>query len=555
MIVYQGTDCIEPSDDGRLRLECWQTYVLEIEREVVLPGALRPEPLPHRAGEPFRWRINFGDYVGRLVLDGTDILISSKKLDEDGFDALLRSITNRVAELPFDYGTPTFVPFAREAIDGRDLLYHAFLYLRWAFSYATPSLGEVWADICTAPHRQLVREERVVPVWEARSVSPRMLERVASDSSNWVSVAGNPLLMANPLARALTVGGVPHLPMEVTEPCVRSRIDTAENRFVKYFVALALDLVEQARELLAVRLCDASLQRQAAGLAQKLREMASTDWLKEVGDLERFPAHSQVMQKRFGYRDILLHYLALVLASRYPVAAADITRIVETKSASLLYEYWTFFELAETLGDLLGEPTEAVKTTESSPLSSALTEGIKLTFPAAAKGAENNHPVELWYNRSFSRSSTAWSRSYSVPLRPDITLRVGDRLHLFDAKFRVDQFKILEEETMAEDEAESSGVVIRGWFKHADIHKMHAYKDAIGGNAGRVASVWVLYPGDKFRFFGEDGTWLENTEALEALLPAVLLRGVGAVPMVPGETGKAGQLASVLRLCADAHLQ
>jgi hypothetical protein len=50
------------------------------------------------------------------VLDGIDILVSSKKLDEDGFDALLRSITSRVAELPFDFSTPTFVPFARAGV-------------------------------------------------------------------------------------------------------------------------------------------------------------------------------------------------------------------------------------------------------------------------------------------------------------------------------------------------------------------------------------------------------------------------------------------------------
>jgi predicted component of viral defense system (DUF524 family) len=49
-------------------------------------------------------------------------------------------------------------------------------------------------------------------------------------------------------------------------------------------------------------------------------------------------------------------------------------------------------------------------------------------------------------------------------------------------------------------------LVTRGWFKHADILKMHAYKDAIGIPAGQVASVWVLYPGTEFRFFAEDGT-------------------------------------------------
>lgn len=568
MLVYRDTIRVEPDDDGRLRLECWVPYVLETETPVDLPGALGADPLPRGDGEPFRWRINFGDYVGRLVLDGIDILVSSKKLDEDGFDALLRSITSRVAELPFDFSTPTFVPFAREALGGRDLLYHAFLYLRWAFAYASPSLGEIWAAVSAAPHLQLVREERVTPLWEARSVSPRMLERIATDSSNWVPVGGEPLLAANSLARALTVGGVPHLPAHVTEPCVKSCLDTAENRFAKYFVGLALDLVEQARDLLAERLCDASLQAQAAELANRLREMASADWLEEVGDFDRFPAHSQVMQKRFGYRDVLRHYLALVLASRYPLAAAAITRIVETKSASLLYEYWTFFELAESLGDLLGDPIEAVRTTESDPFSSVLKEGIRLTFPpvggaafamatsgahgTGAPGTASGRAVELWYNRSFSRSAPVGARSYSVALRPDICLRVGDRLHLFDAKFRVDQFEIPDDAVAAEDEAEARGTVTKGWFKHADIHKMHAYKDAIGGADGRVASVWVLYPGSEFRFFGEDGTRWESAEALARAVSTTELRGVGAVPMVPGEElQRSGALSAMLRAVVD----
>jgi predicted component of viral defense system (DUF524 family) len=244
----------------------------------------------------------------------------------------------------------------------------------------------------------------------------------------------------------------------------------------------------------------------------------------------------------------------LVLASRYPLAAADITRIVETKSASLLYEYWAFFELAEALGDLIGEPVEAVKTTEevtrNGPFASELREGIKLTFPpvaaaglpggpaarsarGAAAGAGAGCSIELWYNLSFSRSAAAGARSYSVPLRPDICLRVGDQIHLFDAKFRVEQFEIPEPEAIAEEEAESRGTVTQNWFKHADIHKMHAYKDAIGGDAGRVASVWVLYPGDQFRFYREDGTRVESADGLAAL-PAGALRGVGAVPMRPG---------------------
>ena len=49
--------------------------------------------------------------------------------------------------------------------------------------------------------------------------------------------------------------------------------------------------------------------------------------------------------------------------------------------------------------------------------------------------------VRLVYNQRFSRSRRGQRHSYSVPLIPDIALRVPDgpnaSLHLFDAKFRV----------------------------------------------------------------------------------------------------------------------
>lgn len=524
MIVWHEGAIISSSDDERLTLRCWTTYVVESVEEMGIPRSLRPELLPRASGEPFRYRVNFGDYIGRLTLDGVDVTVCSPKLDEEGFDALLGQITSRVAELPFDFGSPTFVPFAREALQGRDLLHHALLYLRWAAWYTTPSLGELWASVCAEPHRQLIREVRTVPLWEARTVSPRTLEGIVADSSTWCPVAGNTRLAATDLARSLNVGGTAYLPATVTEPSVRTSVDTAENRFVKHFLELASDLVDRVASLLGTQPSDSSLQRDAVSLAQELRTMAGTAWLSEVGEMQRFPSHSQVMQKRFGYREILRHYLALVLASRYPLAAADISRIVETKSASTLYEYWTFFEFAEALGGLLGRPTEAVKTTESSPFSSSLSEKIKLTFPSTSTGL----PVELWYNRTFSRSGSA-SHSYSVSLRPDITLRVGSNLHLFDAKFRVDQFDISVDESIAEEEAEARGTVTRGWFKHADIHKMHAYKDAIGREGERVESVWVLYPGTEFAFFGEDGRKVESA----AELPEAP-RGVGAIPMMPG---------------------
>ena len=97
--------------------------------------------------------VNFDDYVGTLELGGSTISVRTSKLDADGFDALLREITARCATLPFDYQSPTLIPYERTALDERDLLYHAFTYLRWAIDDASPSLLEVlawWRAILTA---------------------------------------------------------------------------------------------------------------------------------------------------------------------------------------------------------------------------------------------------------------------------------------------------------------------------------------------------------------------------------------------------------------------
>ena len=159
--------------------------------------------------------------------------------------------------------------------------------------------------------------------------------------------------------------------------------------------------------------------------------MQQAPFLRDVGDMCSFPAHSQVLQKRAGYRELLLHYHALSLASRYPISAADLTRIIETKSASLLYEYWCYFEMAELLSRLGLKPLQGLPV-GGGEMAASLTEGIRLVYEGG---------VELHYNRSFSRRNATW-RSYSVPLRPDIVLKVGDTLHLFDAKFRIDSWNV-----------------------------------------------------------------------------------------------------------------
>lgn len=505
-------ESVVPGPDGRVLLWCWQEYLFESNVAPALPDSCVARRLPDEGGG---WRalVNFGDYVGLLELAGGLCEIRSRKLDSEGFDALLIEISARIANLPFDVNSPTFVPFSRDVTDERDRLYQAFVYLRWAMWSGSPSLVESWATIAADPHRVLVREERRETPWDARGVTPRTLERIASHPEDWVPLAAGSPLASTALARALTDdAGRAHFPREVSEVVAEQTLDTPENRFARHFLGVAHELVERFLVVLGQQAAvDQGLLADAGQLAQELRAMQQSPFLREVGDLRTFPAQSQVLQKRTGYRELLLHFHALSLASRYPISAEDLTRIIETKSASLLYEYWCYFEMAEQLRRLGLRPLLGIPV-GGGEMSAALNEGIKLVFEGG---------VELHYNRSFSRSNPHWA-SYSVPLRPDIVLKVGETLHLFDAKFRIEGWAVEESEVeaVAAENDDRAGRATPLWWKNADIHKMHAYKDALGCEGARVATVRVLYPGTESVFY-EDGCG----------------GGVGAVPLRPGVVG------------------
>ena len=169
--------------------------------------------------------------------------------------------------------------------------------------------------------------------------------------------------------------------------------------------------------------------------------------------------------------------------------------LLELKNIALLYELWTFFRLVHEISAALGSPPVR---------SGRLASDLFQTAFAAGGTFEWDPGVRLVYNQRFSRSRRGQRHSYSVPLIPDIALRIPDGpnagLHLFDAKFRVQA--LTDVGLAADDKDDDEKAAERaGSFKRADLYKMHAYRDAIPD----ARSVWILYPGGEFRFFGVPG--------------------------------------------------
>lgn len=505
-------------------LDCWAAYVFVSDEPLDLPAIVASQR-PGVAEERYEYDVNFQDFIGVRHVGGEVVRVTSAKLDDRGFDRLLADITASVANLPFDFQVPTFVPHERVSAQNEDVLYHAFAYLRWAMCEAKPSLSELLARISADPHRQLVHCERTVTLDRARRMGPREISRLACAKS-WRALEPDGGLADTALARrAAELRGAPALPERARETIRVETVDTPENRFVKYFLSWLEALTERVQVVLSSSM-DEATRDQAVRLRQEVGRLSQASWLSEVKQMRAFPASSQVMQRKHGYRELLGHYLSLAMASRYPISGEDLRRILEVKSASALYEYWVFFEVVRSVERTLGfAPTQGAPADVSDQVRVHLNHGVSVRF--------GDH-VEVVYNRGFAGDHpTAKFGSYSLNLRPDVLLRVGDELYVFDAKFRVERAAGWKPATQEETEevemleGDSTDGVAR-WFKAADIHKMHTYRDAVRHSGGlHVSSAWAIYPGNEFRFYSD----MKGRVVLDDIPDD--LEGVGAIPLEP----------------------
>ena len=101
-------------------------------------------------------------------------------------------------------------------------------------------------------------------------------------------------------------------------------------------------------------------------------------------------------------------------------------------------------------------------------------------------------------------------------------MREGDRLHVFDAKYRLDRFDAEERDS---DDAPAT-------YKRADLYKMHTYRDAISG----LRTAFVVYPGSEFVFFERNGGRRARPGDV------VSADGVGALPLRPADHNPATSL-------------
>ena len=487
---------VEQDASGAFLVHDQRRYVILSPKPLVAHGqVLKVQPL----SDGLRGSLYFENYVGLAEIGGLRFRVQHSKLTEEAFTRMLDGVVSDAADLAFDYGSPTALPFARHDLAAStDVLYHALAYLRHIMRRADGEdrlLGH-FLQIARHPHRRMEPEPRWLPIARATDVGPSGLLAVASHPERLASIPADSKLAQTGLGRWL---GRRMFPAEVLVSERTESFDTHENRLVLHVLRLAAGIVGafEGRNTL-----NPDLQDDIRAMREELDWMLTFDFLRDVGPMQIVPLQSSVLQRREGYREILGHFLRLSLSS---VLAEDRHRwqaLLDLKDGALLYEMWCFFEVKRVLDGLLGKP-------ESAHL--IATEEERRTVPWAAKLNYRGSRVELVYNLTYSPRSG----SYSVTLRPDVVVRVqrqGDwEALILDAKLKFEGDRL--DQLEGRDPSDWDRGVTR-----EDLYKMHTYRDAIRQAVG----AFVLYPGSKAVTYPErkDGpTWA----------------GIGAIPLDPGQ--------------------
>jgi len=434
--------------------------------------------------------LNFRSYAGKSFLDvssgdiheSVPVEVRSKKINyHEQYPAMLSDLSDEITSLILEAESPIFQRFTVDDHSKRTL-YEDFLVLEHIFR--PENLHAAAEHINQMYCSGLEREVELVPAGLAADLDPEEL----------VSVIARP---------GSIDGGVPRVLPEVR---LRETADTPENRFYRYFLESAEDLIMRLLETAPEGYIGDSLM----GFLDDTRGFLSARWLMDVGELRVLPLNSQVLQKREGYRDVLRYFFMLDLSLRFAWdELEDAIRGFERR-LSELYEYWCYFRVIRILEDITGSTVNPSDIFDLGDWGVRLRRGMSVI-----RFSMGDVELALSYNGRFAGNTRC--SSYSLPFRPDYSLLVdvGECtyfLHL-DAKYR----STVNPENLYDIDLRDAEEELDRRYRDGDVYKMHTYKDAILHSMG----AYILYPGERDVIFC----------AGPGEVPSV-----GAFPMRPGDS-------------------
>lgn len=475
-------------------------------------------------------RVNVAAGAGERHAKGTAEfeVVPVKLQHEHDFRQMLDDLAAAARESVLQGFAPAAGAFKTESSTSPRLLYQQFAVMHQRLW--NPEVQAAFHYVLARPYLAWRGEPETRPLGTPVKGTSRLARTLTSVSSRRARV---PASLGIPVASAPAF-----LAIERTV----ETLDNLPNRFVRFALErwrqLSADVIASTRSL------KGAPQRRGRAEAERtlqlLEEWLAAPMFNDVERLTAFPSGNQVLLRREGYRQIFETF-ALVESSVAIDLDIEDPFIASQRNVATLYEYWTFIQLAQAVGQACGEDkTAAIFEPTDGGLALGLRSGLDSAVSWRVPRDGRTVDVDLFFNRSFGAASGSWTQQMrpdaSLLIRPGTDYEPGASdlamwLH-FDAKYRVDWDAV----DFGADDSEQEAVPV-GSSKRADLLKMHAYRDAIRRSAG----AFVLFPGTK--------PYKRTTE--DELLP-----GLGAFPLAPGksDTGRAvleGFIQDVIDHSAD----
>ncbi|MER2218890.1 DUF2357 domain-containing protein [Methylobacterium brachiatum] len=325
------------------------------------------------------------------------------------------------------------------------------------------------------------------------------------------------LPMSHPLAASIA-----SLPALLPPARKIETVDTPENQFVKVVIRRFREAISEAlREL--PYYSGSAIMTWAREAERRLRSVSASTFFSKVSWPAQVSLGSPALQRRDGYKNVLLSFLDLRAGFSMPWAEMRSAVYGETRDVPTIYEYWCLLQLRDKLEEEFG----TVLDLDHFLISSGQ---LKVRRGAASRSrdpieiAGQHYALTLHYNRTFSPTEIGMDGrfhahgsaigTWSKPMKPDFTIAIHPGglsesqaseqgllqfVHL-DAKYRLRRLVGNAEATHIPD----------------DLDKMHSYASSINHSWGAFA----LFPGD--------------TE--ELFIAPSSIGAVGAIPVAPTRT-------------------
>ena len=471
-------------------------------------GVIKPNSLHRNSGS-----IHTHTYVGNLFFEiyrGSE----SESVDEreliDEFYLKVRSVKVNY-EKEYQYMLEEITATCADLLLRASSSVHQFLtvdenssstsdYQRFKFVESlvlSESFDNALSQILYSPDINWSRIIESTRISKVKKATPSIVKQISSRGNRFALTADNPLSKL----------GLDSVPTNVEDVRKVNSYDTPANRFVKFVLQSVIrfcqDIIGSDKNGLIVA--------EAIEIIKKCESTLQHHLFKEVSHVSTINLNNTKLQRKPGYRQVLLFWLQFGLASNLKWEGGDSVYAAGKKDVATLYEYWLFFKflsIMESMFNASKPKLEELIGIDSSGLTLKLKQGKELQIEGEHCTNNREFNVLLRYNRSFSYTENYFSGgSWSLNLRPDYTLSFWPKdlsaedaekqelmVHLhFDAKYKVDSEFLKELRGELENHDEKKKQARSNTYKNGDLLKMHAYRDAIRRSYGS----YILYPGDQ----------------------------------------------------------